>query len=67
MDRDPFDDDPIEVVRRWRDAGGQWSVLSSRPASVTVGLYRCDGGEEADRITSSDPRLLALFCSPEPF
>jgi hypothetical protein len=28
---------------------------------VTVGLYRCDGGEELDRITSRDPRLLEFL------
>jgi hypothetical protein len=25
---------------------------------VTIGLVRCDGGEEVDRFTSDDPRLL---------
>jgi hypothetical protein len=25
-----------------------------------VALMRCDGGEEVDRFTSSDPRLLAF-------
>jgi hypothetical protein len=25
---------------------------------VTVALLRCDGGEEVDRFTSDDPRLL---------
>lgn len=39
-------DDPVAVLHRWADAG------------VTVGLYRCDGGEEVDRISSTDPRLL---------
>jgi hypothetical protein len=27
---------------------------------VTVALLRCDGGEEVDRFTSDDPRLLAF-------
>jgi hypothetical protein len=28
-----------------------------RVGSVTVGLYRCDGGEETDRFIATDPRL----------
>ncbi len=28
---------------------------------VTIGLLRCDGGEEVDRFTSDDPRLLAFI------
>ena len=27
------------------------------PGGVTVGLYRCDGGEETDRFVADDPRL----------
>jgi hypothetical protein len=27
---------------------------------VTVALLRCDGGEEVDRFTSDDPRLIAF-------
>jgi hypothetical protein len=27
---------------------------------VTIALMRCDGGEEVDRFTSEDPRLLAF-------
>ena len=34
-----------------------WKVLGRDRDAVTVGLYRCDGGEEADRFVASDPRL----------
>ena len=51
-------DDPIAVLQRWADAGAVWRVVDRRRASVTVALYRCDGGEEVDRISSTDPRLL---------
>jgi hypothetical protein len=51
-------DDPIAVLQRWADAGAVWRVVYRRRASVTVALYRCDGGEEVDRISSTDPRLL---------
>jgi hypothetical protein len=31
---------------------------------VTIALLRCDGGEEVDRFTSDDPRLLAYVDEP---
>jgi hypothetical protein len=51
-------DDPVAVLRRWQDAGAYWEVIARHGGAVTVGLFRCDGGEEVDRFTSSDPRLL---------
>lgn len=56
-----MDDDPVAVLRDWADSGAQWIVIGRRGALVTVGLYRCDGGEEVDRITSDDPRLLEFL------
>ena len=50
-------EDPVAVLQRWEDAGAHWAVIARHAGSVTVGLYRCDGGEEVDRITSTDPRL----------
>lgn len=38
-----------------------WEVLVRKSDSVTVALLRCDGGEEMDRFTSDDPRLLAFI------
>ena len=49
--------DFVDVLRRWEDAGGVWRVLSRDREAVTVGLYRCDDGEEADRFVASDPEL----------
>ncbi|HZA73307.1 MAG TPA: DUF309 domain-containing protein [Propionibacteriaceae bacterium] len=54
MDRDP---DVVAVLRRWEDAGGLWRVLTREGSGVTVGLYRCDGGEETDRFVADDPRV----------
>jgi uncharacterized protein len=54
MERSP---DVVASLQRWENAGGVWRVLGQDHGAVTVGLYRCDGGEEADRFTSSDPRL----------
>jgi hypothetical protein len=54
-------DDPVAVLQRWEDAGAHWRVLRRGNTSVTIGLFRCDGGEEVDRLTSSDTRLLAFL------
>jgi hypothetical protein len=50
--------DRIAELQRWQDAGAVWEVISRKGGSVTVALLRCDGGEEVDRFTSDDPRLL---------
>jgi uncharacterized protein len=47
--------DFVAQLRRWEDAGGVWRVLSRDRDAITVGLYRCDGGEEADRFVATDP------------
>ncbi|GAY15592.1 hypothetical protein [Mycobacterium sp. shizuoka-1] len=52
-------DDPVAQLKRWEDAGAHWAVLDRHAHSVTVALYRCDGGEEVDRFSSADPALLA--------
>jgi hypothetical protein len=50
--------DRVAELQRWQDSGAVWEVLSRRADSVTIGLMRCDGGEEVERFTSDDPRLL---------
>jgi hypothetical protein len=59
----PPDADPVERLTRWELFGGAWQVVdrgSDGPsgAPVTISLCRCDGGEELERLTSSDARLL---------
>ena len=49
--------DFVALLRRWEDAGGLWRVLRRAGDSVTVGLYRCDGGEETDRFVAADAQL----------
>lgn len=49
--------DFVAQLRRWEDAGGVWRVLGRDHDAVTVGLYRCDDGEEADRFVATDPRV----------
>jgi hypothetical protein len=55
--------DFVAKLRRWEDAGGVWRVLGSEGESITVGLYRCDGGEEADRFVASDPQLAEFLAA----
>jgi hypothetical protein len=49
--------DFVAQLRRWEDAGGVWRVLGRDRDAVTVGLYRCDDGEEADRFVATDPQV----------
>lgn len=35
-----------------------WQVIARRGDALTVAMLRCDGGEEMDRFTSDDSRLL---------
>ena len=53
--------DRVAELQRWQDSGAVWEVLARAGSSVTIGLLRCDGGEEVDRFTSDDPRLLAFI------
>jgi hypothetical protein len=53
--------DRVAELQRWQDSGAVWEVVSRRDGRVTVALLRCDGGEEVDRFSSDDPRLLAFI------
>lgn len=50
---------PIEELQRWQDFGATWRVLSRSSSAVTIALYRCDSGEEIQRLISTDPDLRA--------
>jgi hypothetical protein len=50
--------DRVAELQRWEDSGAIWTVVIRKYEQVTVALLRCDGGEEVDRFTSDDPRLL---------
>jgi hypothetical protein len=53
--------DRVTDLQRWQETGAVWQVVSRTPHRVTVALLRCDGGEEVDRFSSDDPRLLAFI------
>ena len=48
---------------RWEDAGGTWRREGGSAEQASVALCRCDGGEELERIVSSDPELLRFLAS----
>jgi hypothetical protein len=52
------DRDYVAELGRWQEAGATWQVVAQTSRGVTVALMRCDGGEEVDRFTSDDSRLL---------
>ncbi|MBQ9056109.1 hypothetical protein [Rhodococcus sp. (in: high G+C Gram-positive bacteria)] len=52
------EEQPVETLSRWSDSGATWRVLRRTSTSITVSLRRCDGGEEVERLTPSDPDLL---------
>ncbi|OBA86268.1 hypothetical protein A5662_03030 [Mycobacteriaceae bacterium 1482268.1] len=54
-----MDIDRVAELQRWEDSGAVWSLVSRTSDRVTIALLRCDGGEEVDRFTSDDPRLLS--------
>lgn len=58
-------DDAVEALRRWEDSGAHWAVIARRDGVLTVALYRCDGGEEVDRLTSADPKLREFVAGRE--
>ncbi len=43
--------DRVAELQRWQDSGAVWEVITRKGRSVTIGLLRCDGGEEVDRFT----------------
>jgi hypothetical protein len=49
----PDDEDEVDQLVRWQDAGAVWRVVARSEAAVTVALLRCDGGEEVGRLVSS--------------
>jgi hypothetical protein len=53
-------DDPVEVLRRWEAAGGLWQINGRAGGELTVGLFRCDGGEQVDVVRSDGAELCAF-------
>lgn len=54
----------LAAIKRWIDAGGEWSVIHDAGHRVTVELRRCDGGEVVDRLESSELDVLDFVLGP---
>lgn len=52
-----------DQVERWAQAGGTWEWRRVGTSGVEVLLRRCDGGEVADRLTSTDPGAAAALAA----
>jgi hypothetical protein len=53
--------DLIEVLNRWQQAGAVWRVVARSRSRATIALYRCDGGEEVERLTTAHPGTLRFL------
>ena len=53
--------DAVSRLQRWEAFGAHWQVVNDDGSRITVALCRCDGGEEVDRLTSTDPALRAFL------
>jgi hypothetical protein len=53
--------DLVETLQRWQDFGAVWRVLERDSHQVTIGLFRCDGGEEVSRLVSGAPEVLEFL------
>lgn len=52
-------DDPLAILQRWEGAGGVWRVVGRGAGYLSIGLFRCDGGEQIDLLRTNDANLLA--------
>jgi hypothetical protein len=48
----------VEVLTRWEDAGGHWTVLRSSADWIDLGLLACDGSEEMSRVSGARTTVL---------
>jgi hypothetical protein len=53
-----MEDNVIDALDRWSDSGAIWRVDVQTSTSVTISMCRCDGGEEVDRVRSTDPAVI---------
>ena len=51
----------LAALQRWEASGAVWRVVAVTPERVTVSLCRCDGGEEVERLSSSESALIAYL------
>jgi hypothetical protein len=57
--------DAVATLLRWEGSGAVWQVVGRSAGTVTVALLTCDGGQEVERLSSTDPDLLAYVADRE--
>ena len=50
--------DPLDILRRWEQAGGVWRVTQWSADAAVVALMRCDAGEVVDEVSSTGPAFV---------
>lgn len=58
MDIDGGPTPDLARLLRWEDSGGGWRVAAVGNGSLTLSLVTCDGGEEMEVLTSTEPAVL---------
>lgn len=56
-------DDGLGRLRRWEVFGGHWRIRSQTPTQLEIALLTCSGGEDVDRMLTTDPAVLAYVGS----
>ena len=58
--------DDLRVLQRWVDSGGVLRVVGDLGDAVTVAMMTCTAGEEADRLTTTNPDVRAWLAARDP-
>lgn len=58
--------DELRVLQRWVDSGGILRVVGELGEAVTVAMLTCTAGEEADRLTTSNPQVREWLAGHDP-
>jgi hypothetical protein len=58
--------DDLRVLQRWVDNGGVLRVVGHLGDAVTVAMMTCTAGEEADRLTTTNPEVRAWLAGRDP-
>jgi hypothetical protein len=48
----------VEVLARWEESGGQWTVLGSSADWIEFGLLAADGAEQMSRVSGARTTVL---------
>jgi hypothetical protein len=58
--------DELRVLQRWVDSGGVLRVVGRLGEDVTIAMLTCTAGEEADRLTTSNPAVREWLATHDP-